>query len=320
MAWKSVGPGLSISDAPILFVFGAARSGTTILNVLLDRHFGYGMGPEGTFVAQWARRLPKYGDLRVEGNLNRLITDVSNCEMLCITRYRYGTKSFDVTPSLIRQRLRERSYAGVVYSVFECMAELQGRPRIGNKNPDYWRQHDLLDRLFPVQAKYLGIVRDGRDVALSILKMPWGVSSAYSAAKVWVQSLIALEKMKSRFGPGRLHTLSYEKMLREPRATFEEVRSFLQVPVQEADIDGAVDELTHGTRSDNFDKWKDEMSTRDLRLFEGIAGEWLQKYGYQLSGSPTNVTQLEKCVYEAKEFQRLLRLNLSEVIGLRRAE
>lgn len=311
MAWDSVGPSFSRQDKSILFVFGAARSGTTILNNLLYRHFGYGMGPEGTFVAQWARRLPRYGDLADDRNLDRLIADVSECEMLHICRHKYQhNPRFDVSPKLIREHLLERSYAGVVYSVFECMAELQNCPRVGNKNPGFWQHYDLLHKLFPTQAKYLCIVRDGRDVSLSIVKTRWGVSSSYIAAKVWAQSLMALEEMQRQFDPGRLHVISYENLLRKPHKTLEGVRDFLGVPPEEANIDAAVTELTEGSRSANFDKWKQEMSPRDLSIFEGIAGPWLEKFGYELSGNPAGVGLLDRWFYEAKEFSRLVSVNL----------
>jgi hypothetical protein len=41
----------------LLFVFGAARIGTTYLEHLSGRWFDYGMGPEGTFVKPFAKRL-----------------------------------------------------------------------------------------------------------------------------------------------------------------------------------------------------------------------------------------------------------------------
>ena len=310
--WDHAGPGFSQHDRPILFVFGAARSGTTILNNLLYRHFGYGMGPEGTFVAEWAGRLPRYGDLEDEANLLRLITEIADCRMLHIVRHKYRRNPFDVTPALIRERLRERSYAGVVYAIFECMAELQGCPRVGNKNPDYGHQFPLLHRLFPTQAKYLCIVRDGRDVALSILKTRWGLSSSYIAAKVWADSLNALAAMQREVAPERLHVVSYEKLLRRPEETLEGVRAFLGVPREEAGIAAAVAELTEGRRSANYDKWKQQMSMRDLRLFEGVAGSALLQHGYELSGYPAYVRWSDRLRYESQELARLVRVNFKQ--------
>jgi hypothetical protein len=313
-----VGPSLADDGKEILFVFGAARSGTTILNNLLYRHFSYGMGPEGTFLADWAQRLPRYGDLGQSANLHRLVDDISHCQMLHIARHRYRRNPFDVTPALILEKLREHSYAGVVCAIFECMAELQGCSRVGNKNPDYGLQFPLLDRLYPTQAKYLCIVRDGRDVALSILKTRWGLSSSYIAAKVWSQSLAALDQMQRQLGAERLHVLSYEDLLRSPRETLEGLRGFLGVPPGEAKIEAAAAEILEGRRAVNFDKWKREMSARDLRMFEGLAGPWLEKYGYRLSGNSTAVGWTDRLFYETKELGRLVRVNVRHALPTRR--
>jgi hypothetical protein len=315
MAWDDVGPSFSCEDKSILFVFGAARSGTTILNNLLHRNFGYGMGPEGTFVAEWARRVPRYGELAQQDNVRRLVADLSKCRMLHIVRHKYRRNPFDVTPELILGKLREKSYAGIVYAIFECMAELQGCPRVGNKNPGYGRQFPLLHRLFPTQAKYLCIVRDGRDVALSILRVRWGPSSSYVAAKVWSESLMALAVMQQQLGPDRVHVLRYEDLLRSPHIVLEDVRKFLSIPAAEARIDAAAAEILKGQRATNFDKWKREMSPRDLSLFEGLAGHWLEKYGYELSGQPTRITWADRLYYEAKEVTRLIAINLKHRLG-----
>ena len=184
----------SAADREILFVFGTARSGTTFLNNILDQWFDYGMGPEENFVPFFSRRLWRYGELSKAVNLARLVDDISHCKMLEIPRSKYppGVR-FDVTPELIHEHLLEPTYAGVVYSVFECMAELQHRKRVGNKNPSYWAHLDLLAQLFPSQAKYLCIVRDGRDVALSRMKLKWGRTSVFACARTLVESLRAVE-------------------------------------------------------------------------------------------------------------------------------
>src|SRR3546814_2405373 len=83
--------------------------------------------------------------------------------------------------------------------------------------------------------------------------------------------------------------LSYENLLRRPQETLEGLRDFLGVPPEEAQIAAAVAELTQGRRAANFDKWKQQMSRHDLRLFEGVAGAMLERYGYELSGHPAEI-------------------------------
>jgi hypothetical protein len=215
-----------------------------------------------------------------------------------------------VTPELIRERLREKSYAGVVFSVFECAAELQNRPRLGNKNPGFLRQLDLLIRLFPTQAKYLCIVRDGRDVALSNMKFDWGQSSAFACAKEWNSSMAALAGLKETLEPERLFVFRYEDLLTDPEETLTAVRDFLGVPPPEARIAEAAEFIARGGKTTNFDKWRTQMEPDDVRKYEAVAGGWLSEYGYARQFEDPRVSSAEQLWYSAKEYIRLVRVNL----------
>jgi hypothetical protein len=305
----SVGPSFQQADREILIVLGGARSGTTLLHTLLLNHFGYGMGPEGTFVEAFARRLRRYGDLGDERNLRRLVMDVSNCEMLEIARTRQQGQ-FDITPELIWSHLRDRTYAGVVYSVFECIAEIQNRPRVGNKNPEYLRHLDLLTHLFPTQAKYLCIVRDGRDVALSNMKERWGQSSVFACAQTWSASLEAVARLKRQVEPDRVLVFRYEDLLTNPLETLTGIREFLDVPPEDANVAEAAEAIQKGGKTSNFDKWRAQMAADDVRKYEAVAGAWLTEYGYVRDFESPQVRPGEQFWYSAKEFLRLVETNV----------
>lgn len=220
--------GLKDPTKEILFIFGTARSGTTYLNGLIDRWFGYGMGPEGHFVAQFARKLRRYGDLSVEGNLRHLAQDVSNCGMLEIVRSKWGeTARFNVTAEWIMREVSEPSYAAVVYAVFRCVAQGQHKEHVGNKDPGYWECLPLLHGLFPTQARYLSIVRDGRDVVLSTMRMPWGQKSAYICSHTWARSLEATDVFARSIDPDRFLQIRYEDLLDHPYDTIDRLGRFL---------------------------------------------------------------------------------------------
>ena len=140
----------------VLLVLGSARSGTTFVNKLLDEWFDYGMGPEGSFVADFARRLHRYEPLSTPANFERLARDLAGCTMLTIMRDKYPPDiAIDVTAEMLLERARETSYAELVRAVFECVAVLQNRRHVGNKNPGYSRCLPLLDELFGIDARYL---------------------------------------------------------------------------------------------------------------------------------------------------------------------
>ena len=273
---------LSDQSLNILFVLGAARSGTSHLNLVLDRQFGFGMGPEGHFVNEFAGKLGRYGNLASAKNARRLAQDLSQCEMLRIIRDRWPEEiRFDVTPDQILERVPEPTYAGYVYAVFKCVALGQNKPHVGNKNPGFWQHLPLLHALFPTQAKYLAIVRDGRDVALSTMKTQWGEKSAYVCAQSWSRSLQAVRELERKLGGGRVLQIRYEDLLGQPRATMSEIQTFLSLDLEEDQIAQFVETTEQSRARYGLGKWREQMSDDDQRLFESVAAPWMRELGYE---------------------------------------
>ncbi|MGF1630377.1 MAG: sulfotransferase [Kiloniellaceae bacterium] len=300
----------TLAEKEILFVLGPARSGTTFLNNFLDRWFDYGMGPEGTFIEPFHRRLARYGDLSRTENLERLVEDVSRCPMLEIMRKKYrDANCLDVSPTEILARLPEPSFAGVVYSVFQCIADLQGKSRVGNKNPGYWTHLALLNNLFPAQARYIAILRDGRDVFLSLQGIPWGRHSAYAAARRWHQALTAIESFQQRCGPGRFLLLRYEDILLSPGDAIDRIEGFLGVTLAPEKRAAALAEARSNPKKGNFNKWPDRLSANDRRVFEALAGDMLAKHGYPVLAERPTLSPLEKRYFELMELKRLVQVN-----------
>ncbi|MCG8469671.1 MAG: sulfotransferase, partial [Gemmatimonadetes bacterium] len=154
-------------DAPreILFVLGAPRSGTTFLVRLLFEFFDYGLGPEGHWIAPMSRRAAAIGDLSEPANLERLVEEILATEMFEIVREQYSDRygrTIDVSKEGVLERVREPAYPSVAYAALECLAHQLGRSRVASKDPGFYRELDTLNELFPTEAKYLCVVRDGR--------------------------------------------------------------------------------------------------------------------------------------------------------------
>lgn len=290
---------------PIAFVFGPARGGTTFVNNLLAEWFDYTMGPEGTFVGPLYRRIRTYGSLADDANLDRLLADISKAEMFEIMRTKWPVKHrVDITSDLMRPHLVERSYAGAVHAALSALRQARSRVRLGLKSPDYWMELDDLEAAFGSQARYLFVLRDGRDVALSNFQVSWGQRNSHASAKRWVRMLEAVEAFESRVDPARLLTLRYEDILRDPEPAIGALERFLDAPIEAERRARLLTTMAANPRRDNFGKWKQQMSAGELRAFESVAARQLAAHGYEVVDPTASVSALEVARFSASETLR----------------
>jgi hypothetical protein len=277
-------PAIHEGDPP-LFVLGVRRSGTTLLRVILDRSPGIAIPDESHFVPQLARRH------RSPVDVDGFVDDLRRVPTLA---------RWDLAPDEVARRLRPGMTTGeAIGAVFAAYAEKHGKPRWGDKTPAYMRHLPLLERLFP-DAVYVHLVRDGRDCALSFLRMPdqaptrtWAhPEDAAGFACQWASEIRAARALGERVGRARYREARYEELVTDPERVVQEVCAFTSLPYQPSMLEpGEVEpELAakphHRRLRERPSKgrdWRDEMSGRDARAFEAVAGDLLADLGYELT-------------------------------------
>ena len=299
---------------PVYFIFGPARGGTTYLGAIMDRWFDVGVGPEGTFVLSACRFGKKLGDLSNAINKRKYADYLSQVEMLEIIRKRYpADKSFDVSPDDILDRMPGDSIADGIYAVFKAVADYRGRTRVGNKNPAYWQHLNKLYELFPDNSRFLFINRDGRDVALSLKDVPWGGQSVYESALEWRKMVRAVEDFRKVCPEDRLLTVRYEDLLSSPHDAMMKICDFMQVDNGGDIAKGFEQETVQNQKKNNFDKWKNAMSEREIQVFEAICGQELRNCNYERRFEDASLGFYQSSKYKLKRYHRLIKLNLYQM-------
>jgi hypothetical protein len=209
------------------------------------------------------------------------------------------------------ERRRPRSYGELMRLFYETYAERQGKRRWGDKSPYYVVAMERIHGQLP-EASFVHVIRDGRDVALSINPLWFGPETVAEAARMWVDTL-ASAREQARSLPRYLE-VRYEDLVREPAATLRRVCDFVELAWEPSMLDyhrGAAERIASETASqalpgggalsrerrmaihryvglppqaDRTERWRREMSGADLRTFEAIAGDTLLTFGYELSG------------------------------------
>lgn len=267
------------------FIFGAPRSGTSLLSRMINGHPEIGVPFESllyTSLFDWRSR---YGDLRIEANKTRLVQD-------CLRTYPMQLwtpvlRDVDVMPHFERP-----DFHGAVEAIMRAWLVTQGKKRWGEKSPwhvYYWPQ---IIEGFP-KSKVVHIVRDGRDSALSWKTARFGPRHVYPLAKKWRKYIQTIGELRTAIGNDRVHELRYEDLLKDPERELRSICAFLDVDYADSMMSFYQNKdpyPTDATNNNNLSrpliqtnqqKWRSLMSRRELRAFESVAGEVLERYGYE---------------------------------------
>ena len=268
-------------SSPPLLVLGVRRSGTTLLRVMLDRHPELAVPDESYFIPQLADRQRSHVDVEAFlDDLRRLPT----------------IREWEIPLDEVRARLRPGMPLGeAVGAVYETYASRRGKQRWGDKTPMYMQRLPLLERLFP-DARYVHLVRDGRDTAVSFLSMPAGIvtrtwahpETAGEFACQWRTELDAARALGARVGDRYLET-RYEKLVADPGGELRRICDLAGLEFDPAMLEypGKVDvsgkphqqSLTKAPTAGLRD-WRSELSPSDVDAFEEVAGDLLRELGY----------------------------------------
>lgn len=273
---------------PFVFVVGCPRSGTTLLQRMLDAHPALTVANDTHFIPK-AVRGPEPVDPPVTPEI---VTRVA-------TYHRFGRLGL-ADRHVERAASSARTYAGFVGALYDELAALHGKPLAGEKTPDYVRHIPLLHGLFP-GARFVHIVRDGRDVALSVLEWArpgkgpgrfalWTREPIGATALWWERFVRAGLADGGSLGTGTYLEVRYEDLTSRPRETIGRVAGFLQLPWAEEMLEFHVGRTRiHPGRSAKkawlppiagLRDWSMQMEPRDVELFESLVGELLAELGY----------------------------------------
>lgn len=250
-----------------IFVLGCPRSGTTLLSRLLAKT-QYGAPVESHFITKYYKRLHLYGDISKKDNFLSLLNDILQERPVMQWGLSFSKEEFF-------QGVTEYTYSNLINNL---MLLRKGRDAIqswGDKTPNYILDLDAIYSLFP-QAKYIYIVRDGRDVALSLLERNWGPNNVFECAHYWRNCNNANPIIEQLNKDKQLYFLKYEELLEKPEGKIPEIFEFLGDSFPQEYID----QLIASIRRNNTMKWRTKMSEFQIRIFENIAADVLNQYKY----------------------------------------
>lgn len=276
-----------------VFVVGSPRSGTTLLYSILLSSGAFPLYEAESRIVECG---PHYRTLRSAGNFRRFETDYRNSRQFA----RSGLKA---DPFFAEARARCKNYVDFLQFFMESMATAQGKIRWAEKTPNHILYMEKLADTFP-DARFVHVVRDGRDVALSLrsvdmtrqfskdplIELVWG-------AKIW--ELLATRGARSGRALGsRYLELRYEEVVSNLDTTMDRLGDFCAIELDRSRIEstrvGALAQANTGFTDDDMrgvsqkakERWKDRLTDREIDALEWSIGKALGRFGYRVSDPP----------------------------------
>ncbi len=256
-----------------VFVYGALRSGTTLLRVMLDGNPRIDCRGEADFLFDYLHR-PAGGNGEWEIDFDGLKRDrIYQASGLTLSE---GLPPHAAIMDAINQMRRADD---------NCVAII------------LHRNLDLALALFP-QMAVLHKLRDPRDVARSSIGMGWA-GHAYYGVDHWVKTETLWQQNAGRIAPDRQFELRYETLIEAPEPHLRDMCAFLELPYTANMLSFEGRSSYSAPDVSLIEQWRRKMSQGDVALVEQRVGRLLEASGYTPSG------------FEAPNFGILARARLS---------
>lgn len=282
---------------PAIFIVGVARSGTTLLRLMLDAHPRLAIPPETHFIPKVVKAVDEGRDPLAEITAHRRWPD-------------FGLDAIELRRRFERHRPLTASDA--LREFFGLYASQHGKERWGDKSTNYIRRMPMISRVLP-EARFVHLIRDGRDVALSQVAVHFGPSTVEEAAEKWRSEIAKARKR----GPKLPHyiELRYEDVIADPEPVLRRICEATDLDWDEAmlsykdrageriaeivrDFDRPEGEgvpasvraahqanVSKPLQADRAARWRSEMGAEDVAAFERVAGGLLDELGYERAGT-----------------------------------
>ncbi len=301
-----------MSPNPYVFLVGCPRSGTTMMKRMVNAHPMVAITRE----THW---IPRYFEKNWGVTEDGLATEKIVEKLFEHHRFAQMKISRDRLLKLLRSQ-PDLTYAALVSQIFDRYGRRKNKLLVGDKTPTYVRKLPTLHTLWP-NARIVHLVRDGRDVWLSIRQWRMAAKSAGKfstwdldpmvTTALWWKALVGMGRRDGdAIGKQLYREIKYELLVAQPKVECKKLAHFLNIPHVEAmeryyegrtqAADGQLSTNaawlppTPGRRN-----WRTEMAAEEVEKFEAAAGELLDSLGYERS-FPTISSQVRQKVQTLK--------------------
>lgn len=280
---------------PPVFIVGCDRSGTTLLRLMLTQSSTLHIPNESRF-ARLIYNKEDYGDYTQSFERSFFVRDLQKNKATAKT---YTFSIFGLTISKALEVLEEAAPTdsfGAIDALFTASACESGKQSWGDKTPRHINELPLLSEGYP-KAKFIHVIRDGRDVAISIHKAGW-IGNLTEIAEYWCEQVRAGKSYGAVLGNDRYYEIRYEDLVLRPEEELTRLCRWLKIDFSPEMLEyhhGAKNKIHYEHKSlftlnqkpldpSRIYAWRHTLTDAEVADIEIIQGELLEDLGYEISG------------------------------------
>lgn len=268
-----------------VFIVGCPRSGTTLLQQILDAHPDIAIAPETHFMRLFWGSREQYGNLAEDKNYKQLIEDI--VVLPEFLEMELSTQAFAEAAWSI-----ERNYSAVFQLLLEQFACQRQVNIVGEKTPNHVHYLPQIQEFFP-EAYFIHIVRDPRSVVNSWRTVPWSTGSILEDAKIWQYYVSAIWRKPPK-KRDRVFTIYYEQLILSPEKSLRSLCEFIGLRFESSMLSyhDKQSKLVNVQREpwkrnsvkpiskESMFKWKKDLSRADIVDIESVTWFEMRSHGY----------------------------------------
>ena len=283
---------MAVATFPVPIFVGLPRSGTTLVRSIFNAHPDLAVAYEPNILPWVIRNRARYT------TAGRFDTAAFLADLLGASTGSFRLETLALEPETLRNSVAAATpldLAGAVRAVYGAYAAAQEKPRYGDKTPVYVRHIAPIAELLP-EARFVHVVRDGRDVALATSEVDFGAVNLTQTARRWAQGVRRAQEAGRALGPSRYVVVRYEDITDDPEREVTRLCGFLSLDFDEGmlryferseEVFSGMPDTDHHQRqllpvTSGLRNWREQMPAGDVQRFESIAGPVLADLGYEV--------------------------------------
>ena len=218
------------------FIIGTGRCGTTYLAQILNAHSQVCVPPEMQCIFEYDTNGSRFYENIALGAIGNAAAAADLLERCCphdLARF-FNYRDYCESLSYPLRSMQD-FFAGY----YDAIAKFHNKKILVEQTPWYGQRLDIMTRVFPC-AKFIHVVRDGRDVALSFARTPWWFKKAELNLARWASEIknIAADAAALLSAENYL-VVKYENLVADTHAEVSRICDFLGITLESAQLDPA---------------------------------------------------------------------------------